>query len=1053
MRPSTRLSTLDEVEQTTVAKRRCSEPPQLIHLVRGDLDWIVMKCLEKDRARRYETANGLADDVMRHLEDEPVLARPPGRVYRLQKLVRRNKLVFARRRRRRGRAGDWAGPVHMVVLKEQAARRRAVAAERTQNQLRQQAQAEAKKSEQVAQFLKDMLQGVGPSVALGRDTTMLKEILDKTAERVGKDLKGQPEVEIELRNAIGAVYSELGQTGKAEEMHRRALELALRLPGKRRLEVASSLDGLALTTSTNLAESEVMEREALAIRRELLGEQHPDVATSLNHLGILLKRQGKMEESEAVQRQALTLRKQILGEQSSKVADALNDLGEVSLELGRPETETMHREALAMARITHGNEHPAVAVQLSDLALVLDYQGRLAEAEPLHRECLDIRRKVLGDNHPAVPLSVGRLADSLWCQGKMAEAERLYREAVDKSKAIYGPQHRIVASSANRLVVLFRQEGKVAEADHQRQETAELESRLSDDDRVKLAFGLRNQAIRLQFGGRSVDAAALARHAVDLLRGTRRSERRDHVLSISLAVLGWVLRSQGHSVEAEPLYREALALERALPPSKTHRLSLVGRFLDLASLATERGDPAEAESLYREGMAILKKERDGPSGDADLPRLYAGLGDSLHRQGKPAEAEAAYREGLDICRQVATNDFVARRWLAIGLGQLLRSQKKVSEAESLYRETLEAGRKLPPSPDLAYVLGEFADLLRDQGRLAEADPQYREGLDLCRRLVPNDFETRQWLASGLALAFRSQGRLGEAEPLYREALTNSAKAWPNDSKKWEWQFNGLVDVLHRQGKTDELGALYREGLGPEQKLPASTGLARMLAILGDKRRDAGKPAEAELLYREGLEICRKVAPDDFEQRQWLAAGLGLSLRSQGKLAEAEAFYREAVTNAAKVWPNDPARWQWQVNDLADVLQRQGKSNEVEQIVAAMLKPGAQSASERIAALRTRIDLSGRRGQWKEAAGDLSKLLELDPSGVHDHLQLAALLVETGDLEGYRAHCRKMLSRFSGTNDDAGICGPDGQSLPARSPLCPRPGKRQRVGRQSGDPRQ
>jgi len=95
LRPSTRISTLEAVDQTAVAKRRQSEPPHLIHVVRGDLDWIVMRCLEKDRTRRYETANELADDIVRHLQDEPVTARPPGRVYRLQKLVRRNKLVFA----------------------------------------------------------------------------------------------------------------------------------------------------------------------------------------------------------------------------------------------------------------------------------------------------------------------------------------------------------------------------------------------------------------------------------------------------------------------------------------------------------------------------------------------------------------------------------------------------------------------------------------------------------------------------------------------------------------------------------------------------------------------------------------------------------------------------------------------------------------------------------------------------------------------------------------------------------------------------------------------
>ena len=94
-RPSTRLQALDAVEQTTVAKQRQTDPPKLAHLIRGDLDWIVMKCLEKDRARRYETANGLAMDVQRYLTDDAIVARPPSQLYRFQKMVRRNKLAFA----------------------------------------------------------------------------------------------------------------------------------------------------------------------------------------------------------------------------------------------------------------------------------------------------------------------------------------------------------------------------------------------------------------------------------------------------------------------------------------------------------------------------------------------------------------------------------------------------------------------------------------------------------------------------------------------------------------------------------------------------------------------------------------------------------------------------------------------------------------------------------------------------------------------------------------------------------------------------------------------
>ena len=143
-----------------MAKHRQAEPPKLIHLVRGDLDWIVMKCLEKDRTRRYETANGLAADIQHFLNNEPVVARPPSTLYRFQKLVRRNKLAFAA-------AGAVSASILIglvvstwMFLREKEARRLA--------------DREAKRSQQVALFLEDMLKGVGPSVALGRDTTLLQ---------------------------------------------------------------------------------------------------------------------------------------------------------------------------------------------------------------------------------------------------------------------------------------------------------------------------------------------------------------------------------------------------------------------------------------------------------------------------------------------------------------------------------------------------------------------------------------------------------------------------------------------------------------------------------------------------------------------------------------------------------------------------------------------------------------------------------------------------------------------------------------------------------------
>jgi serine/threonine protein kinase/Flp pilus assembly protein TadD len=139
-RPSTRLSTMVDSDLTTTAKHRQTDAPKLIHLLRGDLDWIAMKALEKDRTRRYETANGLATDVQRYLSNDPITARPPSSLYRFQKLIRRNKLAFAA-----GAAVAAALILGTTIstalfIQERKARKRADEAERTQADLRKKAE-------------------------------------------------------------------------------------------------------------------------------------------------------------------------------------------------------------------------------------------------------------------------------------------------------------------------------------------------------------------------------------------------------------------------------------------------------------------------------------------------------------------------------------------------------------------------------------------------------------------------------------------------------------------------------------------------------------------------------------------------------------------------------------------------------------------------------------------------------------------------------------------------------------------------------------------------
>ncbi len=272
VRPSTRLSKLTVADLTTVAQHRKSEPPTLIRAVRGDLDWIAMKALEKDRTRRYATANGLALDIQRFLAHETISARPPSKLYKLQKAAQRNKLLFA-----------GIGVIALLLIVSLIAVSVSLAKERRS---RREAEAASTKSQQVTKFLQEMLQGVGPSVALGEDTKLLRRILDQTVGRVGKEMADQPEVEAELRNIIGGLYGELGYPGQGEKMVRQALAIHQKAFGSESLEAAASLNllGRQLMGQYKRPEAARAYGEALAIRRRLLGQEHADTATSLSDL-------------------------------------------------------------------------------------------------------------------------------------------------------------------------------------------------------------------------------------------------------------------------------------------------------------------------------------------------------------------------------------------------------------------------------------------------------------------------------------------------------------------------------------------------------------------------------------------------------------------------------------------------------------------------------------------------------------------------------------------------------------------------------------------------
>ena len=453
-----RLTSKSEVQEPKSYVKIRASSRRLLQEVRGDLDWIVMKCLEKDRTRRYETANGLATDIARHLSDEPIVARPPSKVYQFQKSVQRNKLAFG--------AAAAVGLALVIGFAVSTAMYFNAQSEKKK------AQTEAAKSQQVAQFLKDMLNGVGPSVALGRDTTMLREILDKTVERVGKDLTNQPEVEVELCLTLAATYHDLGLYRQMEGVARQSLQIARLRLGEENESVSASLTALGDALqhlgevhAANLEEAEKYSRAGLAMTRKLLGNENLKVANALHHLANALATQYKLAEAEAMQREALAMYERLIGHERPEVAKALFDLAMILREGNRlAEAENINREALALQRKLLGDDHPEVAKSLRSLAAVLWYQGKLAEAEAKYREALAMWRKLQANDRVEVDWTVRELGMVLQEQGKLAEAETIYREALAIQRKLFADSHPRTVQLVNDLKAVLEREGKQAQA-------------------------------------------------------------------------------------------------------------------------------------------------------------------------------------------------------------------------------------------------------------------------------------------------------------------------------------------------------------------------------------------------------------------------------------------------------------------------------------------------------------------------------------------------------------------------------------------------------------
>jgi serine/threonine protein kinase/tetratricopeptide (TPR) repeat protein len=494
-RPSTKVSTAAETA-TATAEARATDAKRLASLLRGDLDCITMKALEKDPARRYGTPSELAADLQRYMNNEPVVARPASTGYKLQKYVRRNRLGVAV-------AGGVATLLITFVVLQTVQLRRTVR--------------ERDRANRITDFMTGMFKVSDPSEARGNSITA-REVLDKASKDIDTGLAKDPELQAQMMKTMGAVYFNLGIYPHSESLFRKAIDIEVRSVGERNLDTLDTKNGLtnALIGEGHYAEAETLIRETLEARRRALGSDNPDTLKSAGNLARVLGGEGRHAEAEALVRQVLDADRRVLGPDNRDTLMAKSNLAvELYDEERFADAEKLGREAVSDFTRVMGPDQEDTLIAENNLANALDAESHYPEAEKIVRQTLEARRRIYGPDHPSTLLAGYNLANILRDEGHYTEAEKIERETLEAYRRVIGPEHPYTLKLLNNLATIIYLEGHHKDAERQLRQTIELEQRALRPDHPYTAGSTYDLAVMEAGDGRREDAISLLRHAID----------------------------------------------------------------------------------------------------------------------------------------------------------------------------------------------------------------------------------------------------------------------------------------------------------------------------------------------------------------------------------------------------------------------------------------------------------------------------------------------------------------------------------------------------------
>lgn len=449
-RPSTRLTTADQ-SGAKIAEARRVKLESLASELSGELEWIPLKAMRKERDRRYVSPLQIAQDIDNYLDRRPLLAGPESRGYRLRKFLRRNK----------GPVGAAAAIATAILAGTVISTVLAINLKRTAD-ARQAALAQARAANEVSEdaikfFTEDVIGASNPNATL-------VQALESTA--AAQNFGNSPRVEVAVRSALALVYFALGKADAAFPHAQAASDLARSKLGPDHPATIRSESNLAalLRAAGQSAAAEPLARDALQRARTTLGNEHPDTLVFMSNLAGVLQELGRPQAAEPLFRESLDGKRRVLGEQHPETLNSMSLLAVLLKDQGRyAEAERLARDAFEKAQASLGPDHAKTLQALRITGETLLAEKRFADAESISRDSLARRRRVFGPNHRSTLMEIDNLGGCLAAQGRWDEALPLFRELYERTPNV-NMDPRSAARFMSRYGLLLAQRKEYAQA-------------------------------------------------------------------------------------------------------------------------------------------------------------------------------------------------------------------------------------------------------------------------------------------------------------------------------------------------------------------------------------------------------------------------------------------------------------------------------------------------------------------------------------------------------------------------------------------------------------